>query len=264
MNNELLAIGQRAARDAGAIILKALNHPRSPDFKGRTNLVTSTDLHAEEVIISNIKSEYPNHAILAEESGADENNSEYEWVIDPLDGTTNFVHGYPSFAVSIACLKKGIPHIAVVLELPSNRLFTATKGEGAFVDEIPIHVSGNTSLNWSLLVTGFGYEHGRNWEANMALFKKFTEVTQGVRRLGAAAVDLCHVACGMVDGFWEFDLHPWDTAAGILIASEAGGMVSQMDGNEYDIHKNHILVTNGEIHKEMLAITKPVVELSNR
>ena len=181
-------------------------------------------------------------------------------MIDPLDGTTNFVHGYPSFAVSIACLINSVPEVAVVLELPANHLFTAIRGGGAFVDGVPICVSKNTEMNRSLLVTGFGYEHGEKWEANMSLFKLFTDKTQGVRRLGAAAIDLCHVACGIVDGFWEFDLHPWDTAAGILIVSESGGKVSQMDGNQYNIHKNHILATNGEIHKEMLAFTKPVVD----
>ncbi len=263
MNNDLLTLAKRAARDTGQIILAALDQPRDPDFKGQSDLVTETDRQAEEIIISLINNAFPDHAILAEESGSHGNESEYQWVIDPLDGTTNFVHGYPSFAVSIACLINSIPEVAVVLELPANHLFTATHGGGAFVDGVPICVSKNTQLNHSLLVTGFGYEHGEKWEANMSLFKLFTDKTQGVRRLGAAAIDLCHVACGIVDGFWEFDLHPWDTAAGILIVSESGGKVSQMDGNQYNIHKNHILATNGEIHKEMLAFTKPVVKSLN-
>ncbi len=263
MNNDLLTLAKRVARDTGKIILAALDRPRNPDFKGETDLVTETDRVAEEIIISLINYAFPDHDILAEESGSHGNKSEYQWVIDPLDGTTNFVHGYPSFAVSIACLKNRIPEVAVVLELPANHLFTATQGGGAFADGIPICVSKNTQLKRSLLVTGFGYEHGEKWEANMSLFKLFTDKTQGVRRLGAAAVDLCHVACGMVDGFWEFDLHPWDTAAGILIVSESGGQVSQMDGNQYNIHKNHILATNGEIHEEMLAFTKPVLESLN-
>ncbi len=260
MTNDLLTIAKQAARDAGDIILNALDKPRDPDFKGRTDLVTDIDRESEGVIISNIINEFPDHSILAEESGSNETGSNYQWVIDPLDGTTNFVHGYPSFAVSIGCLKNGIPEIGVVLELPSKRLFTATNGGGAFVDNTPVKVSENSKLDRSLLVTGFGYEHGEKWEANMALFKTFTDITQGVRRLGAASIDLCHLACGIVDGFWEFDLQPWDTAAGILVATEAGGMITQMNGEEYNIFKKQILATNGKIHEAMLAHTSPVVE----
>ncbi|MEA1881461.1 MAG: inositol monophosphatase family protein [Candidatus Marinimicrobia bacterium] len=260
MNQDLSNVAKSAARDAGNIILSALDQPRNPDYKGRTDLVTQTDRRSEDVIIKCIRDKFPEHSILAEESGAHDSSSEYEWLIDPLDGTTNFVHGYPSFAVSIACLINGVPEIAVVLELPSNRLFTATAGRGAFVDNIQIRVSSNAQLETSLLVTGFGYDHGAKWEANMDLFKSFTHLTQGVRRLGAASVDLCHLACGMVDGFWEFDLKPWDTAAGILIVTEAGGTVTQMDGNEFNIYKKHILATNGKIHEAMLAHTKPIVK----
>jgi myo-inositol-1(or 4)-monophosphatase len=260
MNIELLAVAELAARDAGQIILAALNQPRRPDYKGQTDLVTKTDQECEDLIIKHINSEFPGHSILAEESGAQDTKSDYQWVIDPLDGTTNFVHGYPSFGVSIACLRSGIPEVAVVLELPVNRLFTAVKGQGAFVDGHKIKVSNTETLNESLLVTGFGYDHGNKWEANMKLFKHFTDKSQGVRRLGAAAIDLCHVACGFVDGFWEFDLKPWDMAAGILMVSEAGGKVSQLNGINIDIYQDHILATNGNIHEVMLEHTKPVLE----
>jgi len=260
-NDDLLNVAVEAAIAASHTIMEALESPRNPDYKGRTNLVTKTDHQSERIIKSLIRSSFPDHSLLAEESGEDASKSSYQWVIDPLDGTTNFVHGYPSFAVSIGCIKNRLPEIGVVLELPSNRLFTATKGGGAFMDGKQIYVSNNSKLDSSLLVTGFGYEHGERWEANMALFKSLTDVTQGVRRLGAASIDLCHLACGIVDGFWEFDLQPWDTAAGILVAREAGGLITQMDGKEYDIYKKQILATNGNIHEAMLAYTKPVVTM---
>lgn len=260
MNNDLLTVAKKAVLEAGQIILKALDKPRNPDFKGRADLVTDTDRQCEEIIISYINRAFPDHSILAEESGSFNTNSEYQWVIDPLDGTTNFVHGYPSFGVSIGCYKKGIPEIGVVLELPINRLFTAIKDGGSFVNEVTIKVSETADLGRSLLVTGFGYEHGEKWEANMDLFKSFTDMTQGVRRLGAASVDLCHLACGMVDGFWEFDLKPWDTAAGILIAIEAGGKITQMNGNHYNIYDNNLLATNGQIHQKMISQISPTLK----
>ena len=252
MNIELLAVAELAARDAGQIILAALNQPRRPDYKGQTDLVTKTDRECEDLIIKHINSEFPGHSILAEESGAQDTKSDYQWVIDPLDGTTNFVHGYPAFAVSIGVLINGVPTIGVVVEMPNINLYTAIKGKGAFVEGKPISVSTTSDLIQSLLVTGFGYEHGDNWNTNMDLFKSFTHKTQGVRRLGAAAVDICHVACGKVDGYWEFDLSPWDSAAGIIIAAEAGAMITRMDGGEYSIYDDQILISNGQLHDRML------------
>jgi len=152
---------------------------------------------------------------------------------------------------------------ACVIEISSDTIYTAINKEGAFCNNNPIKVSSENNLQKSLLVTGFGYDHDEKWEANMNLFKSFTDITQGVRRLGAASVDLCHVACGIVDGFWEFDLHPWDTAAGILIVLEAGGMITQMDGKRYDIFQRQILASNGHIHEFMLKNTKPVIDSLN-
>ncbi len=244
-----VAVG--AAKSAAQIIMDALQHPRDVHHKGRTNLVTETDRRSEDAIISHIRATFPDHSILAEESGTNNRDSDYLWVVDPLDGTTNFVHGYPSFGVSIAVLHDGEPIIGVVVELPVNRVYTAVKNAGAFCDNEPIHVSNVSELEKSILVTGFGYDHNENWHRNMELFKSFTDITQGVRRLGSAAVDLCHVARGVVDGFWEYDLHPWDTAAGILLVREAGGIVTKMNGEPYSIYDDSILATNGLLHQEM-------------
>jgi len=241
-----------AAEKAAEIILTALKTPRVADFKGKTDLVTKTDRDADQIIRELIRAEFPDHGILAEESGSSLPHADFQWIIDPLDGTTNFVHGFPSFAVSIALHYKNEPMIGCIIELPVKHVYTAIKDQGAFCNGEKISVSKTDDLNQSLLVTGFGYKHGDLWKRNMKLFKHFTDITQGVRRLGAAAVDLCHVASGKVDGFWEFDLHPWDTAAGILIVKEAGGMITNMDGSTYSIFNNEILATNGLIHQKMV------------
>ena len=169
-----------------------------------------------------------------------------------MDGTTNFVHDYPSFGVSIGLTHNNKPIVGCVIELPANNTYTAISGQGAYCNNESISVSEVNELGNALYVTGFGYKHGELWEQNMVLFKKFTDIGQGVRRLGAASVDFCHIASGKVDGFWEFDLHPWDMAAGILIVEEAGGTVTKMDGSHYSIYDNEILATNGLIHQKMM------------
>ena len=247
-----LDVAVNAAQKAADVILAALNIPRVADYKGKTDLVTKTDKESEQLICGIIHEEFPDHGILAEESGSSLPDAEYQWIIDPLDGTTNFVHNYPAFAVSIGVYCKNSPIAACIVELPAYNVYTAIKGRGAFCNDSPISVSKVNDLEKSLLVTGFGYQHGERWERNMVLFKQFTDICQGVRRLGAAAVDLCHIASGKVDGFWEFDLHPWDSAAGILIVSEAGGKISKMDGSEYSIYDKEILVSNGLLHDQII------------
>lgn len=249
--NHILDVAVSAAEKAAEIILTALETPRIADFKGKTDLVTKTDQDADQIIREHLTAKFPDHGILAEESGSTLPHADFQWIIDPLDGTTNFVHGFPPFAVSIALHYKNKPLIGCIVELPVNNIYTAIKDQGSFCNGKKISVSKTNDLSQSLLVTGFGYEHGEVWERNMKLFKHFTDISQGVRRLGAAAVDLCHVASGNLDGFWEFDLHPWDSAAGILIATEAGGKVSKMDSSSYDIYENEILVTNSLIHRKM-------------
>ncbi|HBN45443.1 MAG TPA: inositol monophosphatase [Candidatus Marinimicrobia bacterium] len=248
----MLDVAISAAQGAADIILSASKKSKIADYKGRIDLVTKTDKDSEEFICNKIKEIFPDHGILAEESGSSLPDAKYQWIIDPLDGTTNFVHDYPSFGVSICIMKNEEPIVACVVELPVRNIYTAIIGQGAFCNNEAISVSSVDDLEKSLYVTGFGYEHGERWERNMILFKRFTDIGQGVRRLGAAAVDLCHIASGKVDGFWEFDLHPWDTAAGILIVSEAGGKVTKLDGSDYSIYNNEILATNGEIHQKMI------------
>ncbi len=258
-NHNYLAVAVEAALAASHIIMEALEKPRVANHKGKTDLVTVTDLNSENIIKSIIRASYPDHGLLAEESEQESSQSDFLWIIDPLDGTTNFVHGYPCFAVSIGLFFQNKPLIAAVLEMPNTKLYTAIKNEGVWCEGQPISCSITNSLEKSLLVTGFGYEHGEHWAKNMRLFQHFTDKTQGVRRLGAAAVDLCHVASGKVDGFWEFDIKPWDTAAGILIATESGCIVTQMNGSDYSIYDNNILVANPKIHSEMIKEIKSVI-----
>ena len=251
--NKLLDVAVEAAIASSNVIMGALNTPKKVSFKGRTDLVTTIDKDSENIIKNIIKSFFPEHNFLAEESGRDGNNSDFLWVIDPLDGTTNFVHNYPSFAVSIGLLYKKKPFISVVLEMPHVKLYSAIASEGAYCEGSRISCSSTSKLIQSLLTTGFGYDHGDLWEKNMVLFKHFTDITQGVRRLGAAAIDICHVADGKIDGFWEYDLYPWDTAAGILIAKEAGCIISNIKGENYNIYKDkNIIITNPFIYKSFL------------
>ena len=257
--NKLLDVAVEAAIASSNIIMGALENPKEVTLKGKTDLVTSVDKESEDLIKAIIKSSFPDHDFLAEESGKDGRNSDFLWIIDPLDGTTNFVHGYPSFAVSIGLFYQGNPTISVVLEMPHVKLYSAIVSEGAYCEGIRISSSSTSKLIQSLLTTGFGYKHGGLWEKNMKLFKHFTNITQGVRRLGAASIDICHVADGKIDGFWEYDLHPWDTAAGILIAKESGCIISNIEGKPYDINKDKsIVVTNPFINKSFLNEVKSI------
>jgi len=189
--------------------------------------------------------------------------SDYLWCVDPLDGTTNFAHGYPSFGVSVAVLRRATPVAGVVIEFAGGpgawvtKTFAASRNGGATLDGSPLSVSRTADVRRSLLVTGFGYEHDAAWEANLRLFRTFTGASQGVRRLGAASVDMCHVALGVVDAFWEYRLKPWDVAAGVLIAEEAGGRVTTMDGLPYSVFQRSVLVTNDALHGALLAETDP-------
>ena len=249
-----------AIEKASEVVLKAHKLPKSTKYKGRTDLVTATDKESESIIINEIQKVFPEHDILAEESGAKSNQSDHKWIIDPLDGTTNFVHGYPSFGISIGVTYKDELICGIVKELPADNTYYAISGEGAFCNGEPIKVSTVNSLERSLLVTGFSYNHDEKWSKNIELFKQLVDVTQGVRRLGAAAIDLCHVASGKVDGFWEFDLNPWDTAAGVLIVREAGGTITKMDGTNFNINRPQLLATNGLIHQEMVNLLASAIQ----
>jgi myo-inositol-1(or 4)-monophosphatase len=224
--------------------------------KGDIDLVTEADLESEKQIISAIQRAYPDHSILAEESGSNKTNSELRWIIDPLDGTTNYAHQLPIFTISIAFAAKDEILTGIVLNPISAELFSAIKGCGAQLNGRPIKVSSTEKVSQSLLVTGFPYNVKELFDMIMARYSRCLWAARGIRRLGSAALDLCYVACGRFDGFWEQGLKPWDTAAGALIATEAGACITDFANQPFMIESKHILATNGRIHKEMLTILR--------
>ncbi|KAL6502216.1 Phosphatase impl1, chloroplastic [Orobanche hederae] len=261
-SNQLLGVIETAAKTGAQVIMGALNKPRNITYKkGLADLVTETDKDSEAAILGVVRENFPDHLILGEEGGLiGDSSSDYLWCIDPIDGTTNFAHCYPSFAVSIGVLFKGKPVAASVVEFVggpkcwNTRTFTAAAGKGAFCNGDKLHVEQ------SLLVTGFGYDHDDAWSTNIELFKEFTDISRGVRRLGAASVDMCHVALGIVEAYWEYRLKPWDMAAGVLIVEEAGGMVSCMDGGKFCVFDRSVLVSNGGLHTKLLEKIAPATE----
>ena len=224
------------------------------DKKGAIDLVTQADTESEKTIIGTIKNAFPDHMVLAEESGLNKGEADHKWIVDPLDGTTNFAHRLGLFAISIAFVLSGDTVVAIVLSPITRELFTAIKGKGAELNGRPINVSNAQTVSESLLVTGFPYNFIDEFNPLMTRFSNCLKASQGVRRLGSAAMDLCFVACGRFDGFWEQNLKPWDTAAGELIAREAGATVTDFSNKPFDIYKNEILATNGNVHKEMLLL----------
>ncbi|KAL0442337.1 UNVERIFIED_CONTAM: Phosphatase IMPL1, chloroplastic [Sesamum latifolium] len=265
--DQLLDVIETAAKTGAQVIMDAVNKPRNITYKGLTDLVTDTDKMSEAAILDVVRKNFQDHLILGEEGGLiGDSSSDYLWCIDPLDGTTNFAHCYPSFAVSIGVLYKGKPAAATVVEFVggpkcwNTRTFTAAAGKGAFCNGEKIHVSQTDKVERSLLVTGFGYEHDDAWATNIELFKEFTDISRGVRRLGAAAVDMCHVALGIVEAYWEYRLKPWDMAAGVLIVEEAGGTVSCMDGGKFCVFDRSVLVSNGVLHAKLLERIGPATE----
>jgi myo-inositol-1(or 4)-monophosphatase len=249
--NKFLKVAIEAAREAGAVLLAEHSRPQKISYKGDVDLVTETDKRSEAIVVSRLRSQFPDHRIVAEEgSGGASNASRYEWHVDPLDGTTNFAHGYPCFAVSIGLLEDGQPLVGVVFNPVSDELFSAARGDGAYLNEKAIHVSSIERLATSLVATGFP-THKRGENANIHYYWQFTLRSHGVRRDGSAALDLCSVACGRFDGFWEFGLKSWDTAAGVLIVTEAGGKVTDLRGGPYLPGGPDVLVSNGRIHDEI-------------
>jgi myo-inositol-1(or 4)-monophosphatase len=245
-----LDIATEAALAAGAILQSYWGNLKAVQEKGRSgDLVTEADAAAEVAVLSVIQRHFPDHRILAEESGAQGNpESPFLWAIDPLDGTTNYAHQYPFSATSIALLKDGIPQVGVIFDPFHQDLFRAAKGLGATCNRKPIHVSQTNTLSMSLLVTGFAYDRRETVDNNYAEFCHLTHLTQGVRRAGAASLDLAYVACGRLDGYWERGLSPWDIAAGVVLVQEAGGHVTAYDQGPFDLSSGRILATNGFIH----------------
>jgi len=251
MINDLINISKRA----GSLIKKGFGKTFSIEYKSNeSNLVTEIDRASESLITEFIKAKYPAHSILAEEGGGVNNDSEYLWVIDPLDGTTNFAYGLPIFSVSIGIQKNGVTIAGVVYDVMRDILYSAELGKGAFANSKKIKVSNEKKLEHSLLVTGFPYNVAENPEGAFEKFTSLTKKARGIRRLGSAAIDFCYLASGVFDGFWEVYLHPWDICAGKLIAEEAGGLVTDFNGNPMDIYSKKILATNGRIHDQIVKV----------
>ncbi|HUN66554.1 MAG TPA: inositol monophosphatase family protein [Bacteroidota bacterium] len=257
----MLAIAIEAARTAGKFLRQNVGKIRSIQLKGgeSKNLVTEIDKRSEEMIISLLKRHYPGHEILAEEGGMQKTgNSDYRWVIDPLDGTTNFTHGFPVYCVSIGLERRGEVILGVIYDPNHDELFTAEKGKGAFLNGKQIRVSAGATLERGMLVTGFPYNIAENPNRAIERFISFLMKAQAVRRMGSAAIDLAYVAAGRYEGFWEVDLNPWDMAAGTLLVTEAGGKVTSFDGGDFSIYRKDIIASNGLVHEEMLALLRSV------
>jgi myo-inositol-1(or 4)-monophosphatase len=248
------AVGLAAAARAGDILRGHWGKTAKVEKKGAINLVTEADLASEEAIIQVIRTAFPDHAVVAEESGVMPGNSSHQWIIDPLDGTTNYAHGLPEFTVSIAFASEGDLIFGLVLSPVTEELFCGARDQGATLNGRPIQASQTQTLDESLLVTGFPYEMKAIVRPLMSRFERCLMAAQGVRRLGSAALDLCYVACGRFDGFWEENLAPWDTAAGVVIAREAGASVSDFSNKPYSIAGKEILATNGFIHGKLATL----------
>lgn len=251
-----LETAEALAREAGKLIAAALGSAEQVDRKSPINLVTEVDRNAEELIVAGLTDAFPDHAIVAEESSPDRPPEGPCWYIDPIDGTTNFVHGLPHCAVSIGFADGGRMQAAVVHDPCKDETFTAERGKGAHLNGSPIRVSSCETLGDSLVVTGFPYDRREHAGFYMAYFEKFLVSCRDLRRYGSASLDLCYVAAGRFDGFWEWELAPWDTAAGWLVVEEAGGAVSDFDGSGYDPWLPRVLATNGRIQEEMLSVMR--------
>lgn len=247
-------IGIAAAFKGQSVLQSHLGNISTIDKKGAIDLVTEADTKSEKAIIETIRKAFPDHTILAEESGLNQGQADYMWIIDPLDGTTNFAHQLGLFAISIALAFEQEIVLGIVLSPATGELFTAVKGRGAYLNSRPVKVSSPKTVSDSLLVTGFPYNVKEILDVAITRFANCLQASQGIRRLGSAAIDLCYIACGRFDGFWEQNLKPWDTAAGQLIAGEAGAVITDFANNPFTIDKTEILATNGNIHKEMLGL----------
>lgn len=254
-----LNIAVRAARQAGKIILRFLDRLEGLKYedKSRNDFVSEVDRAAESAIIQELRARFPHHAILAEESGPQGDNSDFQWIIDPLDGTTNYLHGFPQYAVSIALRYRGQLECAVVYDPLREELFTAARGEGALLNGRRIRVANRPSLDGALIGTGFPFRDHRHIDAYLGMFKAMTLATAGIRRPGSASLDLAYVACGRTDGFWELGLSPWDCAAGALLIREAGGIVTDLVGGQRFLETGHIVAGNPHIHRAMLKLIEP-------
>lgn len=255
--NSMIDIAIQAAREAGKFLKANLGKVRNIEHKREEiNLVTEVDRKSEAIVIDMIRQHYPHHDILAEETGSHNKASDFKWIIDPLDGTTNYTHGLPIYGVSIGLEKRGEIILGVVYNPNLDELFVAEKGSGAFLNHRRIKVSETKELIKSLLITGFPYNVKENPGKCIEHFNNFLISARAVRRLGSASLDMCYLACGRFDGFWEVFLNPWDSAAGYLMILEAGGKVTDFAGRPYSIYSEPILASNGRIHEQMMEILR--------
>ena len=250
------------AREAGALLMHYFHQHLQVEYKGDADLVTAADRASEVLIRERIQQQFPGHDVLGEEQGLNDQGSDYRWYVDPLDGTTNFAHGYPVFCVSMALERRalngqGVRVAGVVYDPTRDELFSAEQGKGAQLNGEKIQVSQIATLSECLVATGFP-SHKRHKNPNIYFYHQITLRTHGVRRAGSAALDLCCVASGRFDGFWEFNLNPWDTAAGVLIVEEAGGQVSRFDGSPFELNSRETIASNGLIHEALLHEFKEV------
>jgi myo-inositol-1(or 4)-monophosphatase len=248
-----LDIASTVARQAGAIVREGYSQAVTITHKGALDLVTETDKRSEALILGSLRDAFPGHAVNAEESGRAAGD-EYEWLVDPLDGTTNFAHKFPVFSISIALTFRRRLNMGVVYDPLRDELFAAEAGQGARLNDAPIRVSATAALDQALLSTGFPYDVRTNPNNNLAEFARFELLAQGVRRAGSAALDCSWLAAGRLDGYWELRLNPWDIGAGALIVREAGGRVTTYSGDEDFLGKESVVASNGRLHEEMMKV----------
>jgi myo-inositol-1(or 4)-monophosphatase len=256
---KFLSVAWDAANAAGTLLRETWQQPKIIDYKGAIDLVTSVDRECERRIVEVLQKNFPGHAVLAEEAtdllGT---QSSHRWIIDPLDGTTNFAHSYPQFCVSIALERDGEVIMGLVYDPLRRECFRAVKDQGATLNDGSLRISTVKELDKALLATGFPYDQREKADFYLGFFKAFMTRSQGIRRNGSAALDLCYVACGRVDGFWELKLRPWDTAAGALMVAEAGGRVTDLSGNKFSIWGEETVASNGALHDEMIEVARAV------
>ena len=251
---EIKSFAVDLARNAGALLKKKFNKTHKIQYKGDINLVTEADKMSENLIIKSIRRAFPDHGILSEESPAVAGSGKIRWIVDPLDGTTNYAHGYPVFCVSIALENDGKVVLGVIYDPMREELFSTVRGKGVYLNGKKLSVSSIRDISRSLLATGFPYDIRESRENNLDYFSRMAVNVQAIRRAGAAALDLAYLAAGRFDGFWELKLKPWDTAAGCLMVEEAGGSVSDLAGKPWNISSPSVLASNGLIHSKMIRI----------
>jgi len=251
---EIMDFTRALARQAGKLLIEKLTQQHQIHYKGTIDLVTEADKLSEELILAEISRRYPDHGILSEESPQKNEQAAMRWIIDPLDGTTNYAHGFPFFCVSIALEKEGTVVMGVVYDPIRDELFAASRGSGAWLNGKKLHVSSVNDLSQSLLATGFPYDIRVSPDNNINFFSAMVKKAQAIRRPGAAALDLAYLAAGRMDGFWELKLKPWDTAAGCLLVAEAGGIISDMTGGKWNLDSPGLVASNGLIQDQMMSV----------